>query len=180
MSFPKYNSELTCRDGRSLGQRKLLVSLGRACSQCAERAYVSACCVLPGSHPRGNLQTKADSPRWRHCAECGYVSSSGCARYVGRRCGGTCRLKRTRRPLCRTRLCERMLRSAWLGGTCRLKRTRRPQAARWIGRCRRPRGRSPRAPRGYDPTMPAGGPMFERAQLTPNVARTCRHPRAHL
>ena len=41
-----------------------------------------------------------------------------------------------------------------------------------VGRYRRPRRRSPRAPRGYDPTPPADGPVLGRARLTPVGAGT--------
>ena len=59
----------------------------------------------------------------------------------------------------------------WLMGRARwLKRTRRPQAGRRMGRCRRPRRRSPSAPRGYDPTPPAGGAVESAA-----YARGRRH-----
>ena len=58
---------------------------------------------------------------------------------------------------------------------CGLKRTRRPQAGRWMGRSRRPRRRSPRSPRGYDPTPPAGGPVLGRARLMPVGAGTTKH-----
>ena len=36
-----------------------------------------------------------------------------------------------------------------------------------IDRGRRPHRRSPRAPRGYDPTPSSGGPVLGRALLTP-------------
>ena len=60
----------------------------------------------------------------------------------------------------------------------RMTSARRPQGGRgrvgdrWIGRCRRPRRRSPRAPHGYDPTPPAGGPVLGRARLMPVGADT--------
>ena len=45
-----------------------------------------------------------------------------------------------------------------------------------IGRSRRPGRRSPRTPRGYDPTPPAGGPVLRRALLTPVGAGTPNTP----
>ena len=54
---------------------------------------------------------------------------------------------------------------------------RQPAAGvEWVvGRRRRPRRRSPRAPRGHDPTPPAGGPVPGRARLTPAGAGTPSH-----
>ena len=82
-------------------------------------------------------------------------------------CGATCRQSAPGRSL------EHHSTQPYLHGSrlmsrddnCRhdIECTRRPQPGHWIGCYRRPRRRSPRAARGYEPTQPAGGDTFTQS-----------------